>query len=322
MKAAFVEEYGSLENLKWGVLPDPEPGPGEIVVDVEFAGVNFPDLLIVQGLYQFKPDPPFSPGGEVAGQVAAIGEGVTGLKIGDSVMAAAPFGGYAEKMLVHSTNAYKLPEKTNLEQAAVLQETYATGIHALTDRGQAKPGERLLVLGGAGGTGAAAIQLGKVLGLEVIAAASSEEKLAFCKAQGADHAINYATDDMKSSLKAFGGVDIVFDPVGGDFSEAAFRGLRPGGRHLVIGFTAGKIPAIPWNLPLLKQAAVVGVFWGGFWRTQPEQNRKNTELLLTWLSEGKIVPQVTARYNMESAGEALLQIAKRKVLGKIVLTRS
>ena len=319
MNAVYVKEYGNLENLDFGALPDPVPGPLELVVDVKFAGVNFPDLLIIQGLYQFKPPTPFSPGGEVAGTVSALGENVRGFEIGDTVMAAAPFGGYAEKMCVESSNVYQLPETISLEEAAVLQETYATGIHALVDRGQAQAGERLLVLGAAGGTGIAAIQIGKALGLEVVAAASTSEKLDFCQQNGADHLINYKEADLKEELKKIGGVDLIFDPVGGDLSEAAFRGLRPNGRHLVIGFTAGTIPAIPWNLPLLKQASVVGVFWGGFWRTDPEGNRQNVEQLIEWLNEKKIKPQITSRYPLAEASKALVEIGSRKALGKIML---
>ena len=319
MKAVYVKEYGTLENLEYGDLPDPVPGPNEVVVDVKFAGVNFPDLLIIQGLYQFKPDPPFSPGGEVAGTVSALGDQVKGFNIGDVVMAAAPFGAYAEKMCVEASNVYQLPDSISLEHAAVLQETYATGIHALMDRGQSKAGERLLVLGAAGGTGVAALQIGKAMGLEVVAAASTNEKLDFCKSNGADHLINYKDSDLKDELKKLGGVDLVFDPVGGKLSEAAFRGLRPNGRHLVIGFTAGTIPAIPWNLPLLKQASVVGVFWGGFWRTDPAGNRRNVEQLISWLDEKKISPQITTRYPLAEASKALVQIGSRKALGKILL---
>jgi len=319
MKAVYVENYGSLSDLKYGELPNPSPGVSEVVVDVNFAGVNFPDLLIVQGLYQFKPDLPFSPGGEVSGEVAAVGSKVNHLKVGDKVMAAAPYGGYAEKMLVESSNVYKLPNDIKEESAAVLQETYATGIHALVDRGQVREGEKLLVLGAAGGTGIAAVQIGKALGMEVIAAASTDEKLSFCSKNGADHTINYKSQDLKSELKALGGADVIFDPVGGELSESSFRGLRPNGRHLVIGFTAGQIPALPWNLPLLKQASVVGVFWGGFWRTNPAGNRRNVEQLLDWLSEGKVLPQITKRLPLDRAKEALQIVADRKVLGKIVL---
>ncbi len=319
MKAIYLDQPGTLEDLKWGDLPDPEPGEGQIVVDVKYAGVNFPDLLVVQGLYQFKPDPPFSPGGEVSGHVAAIGAGVSGFSLGDPVMAAAPFGGYAEKMLVEASNVYTIPKDVPLESAAVLQETYATGIHALKDRAALAEGEKLLVLGAAGGTGIAAVQLGKVMGAEVVAAASTNEKLSFCKENGANHLINYKEDELKTALKALGGVDVIFDPVGGPLAEEAFRALRPGGRHLVVGFTSGKIPQLPWNLPLLKQAAIVGVFWGGFWRSSPKANHQNVEQLLAWLRSGSINPQITKRLPLERAGEALTSVATRKVLGKVLL---
>ena len=320
MKAIFLESYGSLDELKYGELPDPIPGEGEVVVDVNYAGVNFPDVLIVPGLYQFKPDLPFSPGGEVSGRISAIGDSVTHLAIGDRVMAVAPFGGYAEKMKVSAGNVYQLPEEVNDKEAAILQETYATAIHALKDKGRLKPGERLLVLGAAGGTGIAALQIGKEMGAEVIAAASTKEKLEMCRKNGADHLINYKEEDLKSRLKDIGGVDVIFDPVGGDHAEQAFRGIRPDGRHLIIGFTAGKIPALPWNLPLLKQASIVGVFWGGFWRVNPEGNRRNVEQLIQWLKEERIKPQIDKVLPLEKSREALEDIIMRKVKGKIVLS--
>lgn len=319
MRAAFIKEYATPNQLEYGDLPDPEPKEGEIIVQVKYAGVNYPDTLIIKGLYQFKPELPFSPGGEVSGIVVGLGEGVKGFELGDRVIAAAPFGGFAEKMAVSSHHVYLLPKEVSFEKGSVIQETYATGIHALKDRASLKKGERLLVLGAAGGTGIAAIQIGKLMGAEIVAGASSEEKLSLAKENGADHVINYSDSNLKEELKKLGGVDVIFDPVGGDFAEASFRSLRPGGRHLVIGFTAGAIPALPWNLPLLKQAAIVGVFWGGFWRSDPEGNRKNVDQLLHWVRDEKIIPQIKKVLPLKEAQMALDLIEQRKVLGKIVL---
>lgn len=319
MQAIYVEDYGAWPKLGYGELEDPQVKKGHVVVEVKYAGVNFPDMLIAKGLYQFKPDLPFSPGGEVSGTVSAVGEGVEHLSVGDRVIGANSHGGFAEKVLLHAGSVYPIPETIELKAASCLLETYATAIHALKDRANAREGERLLVLGAAGGTGIAAIQVGKAMGMEVIAACSTPEKIDLCLRNGADEGINYADNDLKEALKALGGVDVIFDPVGGDYAEAAFRGIRPGGRHLVIGFTAGKIPALPWNLPLLKQAAIVGVFWGGFWRVDPKGNYKNVMQLLRWMGEGKIIPQITEELPLSEAATALQRIENREVKGKIVL---
>jgi NADPH2:quinone reductase len=319
MQAIYVEDYQAWPKLGYGELPDPEVKKGHVVVDVKYAGVNFPDMLIAKGLYQFKPDLPFSPGGEVAGVISAIGEGVQHLSVGDRVIGANSHGGFAEKVLLHAGSVYPIPEAIELKPASCLLETYATAIHALKDRANVREGERLLVLGAAGGTGIAAIQVGKAMGMEVIAACSTQEKIDLCLKNGADQGVNYAETELKEVLKSLGGVDVIFDPVGGDYAEAAFRGIRPGGRHLVIGFTAGKIPALPWNLPLLKQAAIVGVFWGGFWRVDPKGNYKNVMQLLQWMGEGKITPQITEELPLSEAATALQKIENREVKGKIVL---
>lgn len=319
MKAIYVEDYQAWPDLGYGELPDPQVKDGHVVIDVKYAGVNFPDMLIAKGLYQFKPEPPFSPGGEVAGVVSAVGPDVKHLKVGDRVIGANTHGGFAEKVLLHAGSVYALPESIDFKGASCLLETYATAIHALKDRGNAKEGEKLLVLGAAGGTGIAAIQVGKTMGMEVVAACSTQEKIDLCLKNGADKGINYAEEDLKEALKDFGGVDVIFDPVGGDYAEAAFRGIRPGGRHLVIGFTAGKIPALPWNLPLLKQAAIVGVFWGGFWRTDPKGNYKNVMQLLQWMDAGKVTPQITEELPLSEAASALQKIENREVKGKVVL---
>lgn len=319
MKAIYVEDYSAWPKLGYGDLKDPQVKKVHVVIDVAYAGVNFPDMLIAKGLYQFKPEPPFSPGGEVAGVISAVGEGVEHLSVGDRVIGANSHGGFAEKVLLHAGSVYPLPEAIDLKSASCLLETYATAIHALKDRANAREGERLLVLGAAGGTGIAAIQVGKAMGMEVVAACSTLEKIDLCLKNGADSGINYADSELKEELKSLGGVDVIFDPVGGDYAEAAFRGIRPGGRHLVIGFTAGKIPALPWNLPLLKQAAIVGVFWGGFWRVDPKGNYKNVMQLLQWMGEGKIEPQITEELPLSEAASALQKIENREVKGKIVL---
>ena len=320
MRAVVVTQYGSIDHLHFQEVPDPVVGPGKVLIDVHFAGVNFPDILISKGLYQFKPDLPFFPGGEVSGTVAAVGDGVNEVQVGDQVIAAHPFGAFAEKMLVDGMNAIKLPSGIPMEKAAALLETYATGIHAFKDRALLQPGERVAVLGAAGGTGIAAVQIAKAMGAEkVVAAASTAEKLALAEKNGATHLVNYEQEDLKEVLKSIGGVDVIFDPVGGTQSEKAFRSIRPGGRHLVIGFTSGQIPALPWNLPLLKQASVVGVFWGGFWRVSPQGNRDNVFQLLEWLREGTIDPQIEEILPLERAVEALKRIESRQVKGKMVL---
>ncbi|MBV6644127.1 MAG: NADPH:quinone oxidoreductase family protein, partial [Cyclobacteriaceae bacterium] len=272
MRAVQVAAFDPQYNLSLKEVADPTPVEGEVLIKVHYAGVNFPDLLISKGLYQFKPDLPFSPGGEVAGIVEAIGEGVSGLEIGDRVLAAMGWGGFAEKAIAQASNTFKVPEGIDLKSASVLLETYATAYHALKDRAEIKDGDKILVLGASGGTGIAAVQLAKVLGNQVIAAASTQDKLELARESGADYLVDYHQSDLKESVKKLGGVDIIFDPVGGSLSEAAFRTLRPGGRHLVVGFASGHIPAIPWNLPLLKSASIVGVFWGGFWRNFPQKN--------------------------------------------------
>lgn len=319
MKAIYVEDYAAWPKLGYGDLEDPKAIDGHVVVDVKYAGVNFPDTLIAKGLYQFKPELPFSPGGEISGVISEVGAGVRGLAVGDRVIGANSHGGFAEKVLLHAGSVYPIPDTLDHKAASCLLETYATAIHALKDRGTVKEGERLLVLGAAGGTGIAAIQVGKALGMEVVAACSTQEKIDLAMANGASIGINYAEQAMKDELKALGGVDVIFDPVGGDFAETAFRGIRPGGRHLVIGFAGGKIPALPWNLPLLKQAAIVGVFWGGFWRTDPKGNYNNVMELIRWMEDGKIAPQITEELPLSEAVTALLKIENREVRGKIAL---
>lgn len=319
MKAALLAKYGSIKHITFREIAIPEPEPGQVLIRVSFAGVNFPDVLISKGLYQFKPDLPFSPGGEVSGIVAKVGPDVEKLKEGDRVVAAASWGGFAEYGLFPAENCFLLPDEISLSQGAALLESYATSLHALKDRGKLFEGERLVVLGAAGGTGTAAVQIGKAMGAVVVAVASSEEKLSFARDNGADLTVNYVKEDLKASLKKIGGSDIIFDPVGGDASEQAFRSLKPNGRHLVIGFASRKIPNLPWNLPLLKSASIVGVFWGGFWRNYSETNRQNVEILLNWLKENKINPVISEEYPLDKVHEALERLEKRKVKGKILI---
>lgn len=319
MKAALVNSYGSIDHISVSDTQVPAPGKDEVLIQSAFAGVNYPDVLITRGLYQYRPDLPFSPGGEVSGVVKSVGEEVTDIKVGDTIIGASGWGAFAEYAVMPASNCYVVADDTDLKKAAVILETYATGIHALKDRADIKNGERLVVLGAAGGTGTAAIQLGKAMGAEVVAVASTTEKLNFCKENGADRLINYHDQNVKFELKNLGGTDVIFDPVGGDVSELAFRSLNPFGRHLVVGFTSGEIPSVSWNLPLLKSASIMGVFWGGFWRNFPDENRKNVEVLLQWLNEGKISPIISKEYSLNEIREALNNLNDRKVLGKQII---
>lgn len=321
MRAVRCHELIGPAGLRVDDLPDPEPGPGEVVIDVKAAGVNFPDLLITQGKYQFKPPPPFVPGGEVAGVVSAAGAGVTGLSKGDRVAATMLFGAFAERVAVPAAAAARLPDGVSFEVGAAVLLTYATTIHALADRAALRPGETLLVLGAAGGVGTAAIEIGKRLGAKVIAAASSEDKLAHCREHGTDATIDYSKEDLKERAKALsgGGVDVVYDPVGGDFTEAALRAIAWEGRYLIVGFAAGPIPKIPANLVLLKGCQIVGVFWGAFAQRDPARNAANAERVLGWLANGELRPHVDAVLPFERAAEALERLARREVKGKLVL---
>lgn len=322
MKAVLCKAYGPPDSLVVEQRPSPVPGPGQVRVAVHACGVNFPDTLIIQGHYQFKPALPFSPGGEVAGVVQALGEGVTGVAVGDRVIAATTWGGYAEEALAEVSRVIPMPEGIDFPTAAAFTLTYGTSHHALKDRAQLRPGETLLVLGAAGGVGLAAVELGKVMGARVIAAASSDDKLALCRAKGADATINYAREDLRERIKALTdgrGIDVVYDPVGGDLAEPALRSMAWNGRFLVIGFAAGRIPSLPLNLPLLKGCAIVGVFWGAFTRQEPARNAANLQELLAWLREGRIRPHVAAVYPLERAADALNDLMHRRVQGKAVL---
>jgi len=323
MKAVLCKEYGLPGKLVIEDIPSPKPASGQVVVSVKACGVNFPDTLIIQGKYQFKPEMPFSPGGEVAGVVKEIGEGVKRVKPGDRVIAFNTWGGFAEEMVVDADRTIPMPARMDFIPAAAFVLTYGTSYHALKDRAEIKAGESLLVLGAAGGVGLAAIQLGKAMGARVIAAASSEEKLKVCRDNGADETINYGSEDLRARVKvitAGKGVDVVYDPVGGPYSEPALRDMAWKGRFLVVGFAAGDIPKVPLNLTLLKGCSIVGVFWGAFTRNEPERNRENNWDLMAMYAAGKIKPHIHATYPLERAAEALNEVLNKRVSGKVVLT--
>jgi NADPH2:quinone reductase len=314
MKAVLCKRHGGPETLVVEDIPAPDPAPGEVVVSVHAASVNFPDTLIIENKYQFKPELPFSPGGEVAGTVKAVGDRVIGV---------CGWGGFADEVRVPVQKLVRLHARVPMDAAASLVITYGTTHYALQDRAQLKSGETLLVLGAAGGTGLSAVELGKLMGARVIAAASSADKLALCKRYGADELIDYTREDLKERLKALTGgrgVDVVYDPVGGSHTEAALRSMAWGGRLLVIGFTAGEIPRPPLNLPLLKGCSIVGVFYGRFRDEQPDRAAVLMDELMQWLADGRIQPPVTQHRPIEEAAGALREVADRQVLGKIVLT--
>lgn len=322
MKAVLCKAYGPPESLVIAEVEPLKPGPGQVVIGVKACGVNFPDTLIIEGKYQFKPEMPFSPGGEVAGVVKEIGQGVEHVKAGDRVIAFTGWGGFAEEVLADAGKLIPIPDGMNFTTASAFVMVYGTSHYALKDRAKLQAGETLLVLGAAGGVGLAAVELGKVMGARVIAAASSDEKLAVCREHGADETINYAREDLRERLKALTageGVDVVYDPVGGNYAEAALRGIAWEGRHLVIGFTAGEIPRMPLNLTLLKGCSIVGVFWGSFTARDPRRNQEHLQELARWFQEGKIKPRISATYPLEGAAEALNDMLERKIVGKAVL---
>ena len=323
MKAVRCKAYGPPETLAIEELSSPAPGPGEVVVSVKAAGVNFPDVLIIENKYQVKPPLPFSPGSELAGVVKTVGADVVGFKAGDSVMAITGYGAFAEEVAVDARRLLPIPSGMDFVSAAAFGLTYATSEHALCDRGALKAGETLLVLGAAGGVGIAAIEIGKELGARVIACASTDEKLAVCREHGADEGINYATEDLRERIKALTGgkgADVVYDPVGGPYTELALRSIAWRGRLLVVGFAAGEIPKIPLNLTLLKGCSIVGVFWGEFTRREPQRFVQAMEKLGRWFGEGKLKPHISGTFPLERAADALTLMAERKVKGKVVLT--
>lgn len=322
MKAVLCKAYGPPESLVIEEVESLKPGPGQVVVDVKACGINFPDTLIIEGKYQFKPAMPFSPGGEVAGIVKEVGEGVAQVKAGDRVIAFTGHGGFAEEVLAEANILIPVPEQMDFVTASAFVMVYGTSHYALKDRAKLQPGETLLVLGAAGGVGLAAVELGKAMGARVIAAASSDEKLAICREHGADECINYTNEDLKERIKtltAGNGVDVVYDPVGGAYSEMALRGMAWEGRYLVIGFAAGEIPRIPLNLTLLKGCSIVGVFWGTFTKRDPQRNQAHLRELMSWFLEGKLRPHVSATYSMERVADALNDMLARKITGKAVL---
>lgn len=322
MKALVCSALSGLEGLKAGELPDPAPGPKQVLIDVKAAAANFPDVLMTEGKYQFKPPLPFAPGCELSGVVSAVGGEVSHLKVGDHVLAIVPHGAFAQQAVADVARVVPLPPGTDLEAAAAFLFTYGTSHHALKDRAQLKAGETLLVLGAAGGVGLAAVELGKKAGARVIAAASSPEKLEVCRSRGADEVINYTSEDLRERIKALTdnrGVDVVYDPVGGAYTEPALRSMAWRGRYLVVGFANGEIPKIPLNLALLKGCSIVGVFWGDFTRKEAEANRRNTEELVGWLAQGQLKPFISARYPLERAAEALKDVKERRVMGKALV---
>lgn len=329
MKAVLSKTPGGPETLVIEDVPAAQAGPGEVVLEIKAIGVNFPDSLIIKDMYQFKPERPFSPGGEVSGIVKSVGEGVTSLKVGDRVIGSCGWGGMREELAVEASRCIPMPDDMPFDEAAALIMTYGTSYYALKDRADPKPGEKLLVLGAAGGVGIAAVELGKAMGLEVIAAASSQDKVDFCISKGADTGFVYERGPLdRTQQKAFsnqikeisgGGVDIIYDAVGGDYAEPSLRALNWEGRFLVIGFPAG-IPKLPLNLTLLKSCDVRGVFWGAAVARDPKGNNENVADLFRLYSEGKIKPHVSNTYSLDQAGEAITELMERRAKGKVVIT--
>lgn len=322
MKAIQCLQYGLPDSLVLAEVSIPTIKPEEVLIQVKACGVNFPDVLIIQNKYQFKPTLPFSPGGEVSGTISSVGENVKHLKKGDKVVALCGWGGFAEYVAVKANRVFRVPNELDFISAACTLYTYGTSYHALKDRAQIKSGETLLVLGAAGGVGLAAVELAKIMGATVIAAASSDEKLAVCKAMGAQHVINYSTEDLRARIKAITndkGVDVIYDPIGGPIAEQALRSIAWRGRYLVVGFASGIIPSFAANLPLLKGASIVGVFWGSFAEREPEQSMQNFLQLLTWIKEGKINQHIHKIYELPDAPKALQDLLDRKVYGKAVV---
>jgi NADPH2:quinone reductase len=322
VKALLCKAFGPIENLRVEDIEAPTAGPGQVLVSIRAAALNFPDALIVQGLYQVKPALPFSPGAEFAGVVKTVGEGVSHLKVGDRVMALVPHGALAEECAVDARGVIPLPDDMDFVTGSALLLTYCTSLHALKDVAKLAAGETLLVLGASGGVGIAAIEIGKLMGARVIAAASSEEKLALCREHGADETIDYARDDLRERVDALTekrGVDVVYDAVGGAYSEAALRATGWGGRLLVVGFATGDIPRLPLNLALLKERLILGVYWGDWAKRNPKLQQAHLLQLLEWFRDGKIAPPVTEQLPLSGAVDALQRMARREVRGKLVV---
>lgn len=321
MRAVLCKALGGPESLSVEEIAASEPHADEVLVKVTAVGLNFFDTLIIQGKYQIKPALPFSPGGEIAGVVTKTGSDVRGLKAGDRVMGYVGHGGAREEIAVAARKLALIPKGLSDEAAAGLSITYGTTLHALKDRAALQKSETLAVLGASGGVGQAAIEIGKLMGAEVIACASSDDKLSFCRDLGADHLVNYAARNLKEALKELkpGGVDVVYDPVGGEFSELGVRALAWNGRHLVVGFTQGDIPKLPLNLVLLKSANIQGVFWGAHIDREPDKHRANMEQLAAWAADGRLTPHIHATYRFAEIAAALGAISRREVRGKVIL---
>ena len=322
MKAYVCREFGPVESHKVEEIADPRAEAGQVVVDVKAAGVSFPDVLIVQGKYQFQPPFPFSPGGEIAGIISEVGEGVVDWKVGDRVIAMTGNGGIAEKVVAFEMTLMPLPETMDFKDGAAFPLNYGTTYHALKQRGQLQAGETLLVTGAGGGVGTTAIEIGKAMGARVIAAASTDEKLEIAKNLGADEVINYSDGELKEKVKALTdglGADVIYDPIGGDIFMQCMRCINWKGRVLVIGFASGPIPEVPTNLALLKGCSIVGVFWGRFTGAEPEENSQNFDELFALHAEGKLKPQITKSYSLNDAAEAISSLENRKATGKVVI---
>ena len=322
MKAYVCREFGPVESHKVEEIEDPRAEAGQVVVDVKAAGVSFPDVLIVQGKYQFQPPFPFSPGGEIAGVISEIGEGVVDWKVGDRVIAMTGNGGIAEKVVAFEMTLMPLPETMDFKDGAAFPLNYGTTYHALKQRGQLQTGETLLVTGAGGGVGTTAIEIGKAMGARVIAAASTDEKLEIAKNLGADEVINYSDGELKEKVKTLTdglGADVIYDPIGGDIFMQCMRCINWKGRVLVIGFASGPIPEVPTNLALLKGCSIVGVFWGRFTGAEPEENSQNFNELFALHAEGKLKPQITKSYSLDDAAEAISSLENRKATGKVVI---
>ncbi|MET1079287.1 MAG: NADPH:quinone oxidoreductase family protein [Pseudomonas sp.] len=322
MKAMLCKAFGPAETLVLEEVASPVAKKNEVLVDVHAAGVNFPDTLIIEGNYQFKPPFPFSPGGEAAGVIREVGEKVSHLKVGDRVMALTGWGSFAEQVAVAGYNVLPIPAGMDFTTAAAFGMTYGTSMHALRQRAALQPDETLLVLGASGGVGLAAVEIGKAMGARVIAAASSAEKLAVAKAAGADELINYSESSLKDEVKRLTGgqgADVIYDPVGGDLFDQAVRAIAWNGRLLVVGFASGRIPELPVNLALLKGAAVVGVFWGAFAQRQPADNAANFQQLFSWFATGQLKPLVSQVFPLAESAHAINTLGQRKAVGKVVV---
>ena len=323
MRAVLCTEFGPPEKLVMRDIPVPKPSKQQVRIKIEACGVNFPDTLIIENKYQYKPDLPFSPGGEVAGIIDELGDEVTNYSVGEKVMAMTLYGGFSEYIVVNADALLRIPKEMDSVTAAGFTMTYGTSMYGLKQRGCLKSGEKLLVLGAGGGVGITAVEIGKIMGAEVIAAASSENKLAAAKRAGADHLINYSEGNIREKIKNIvgsSGIDVLYDPVGGELFEPCLRSLAWGGRALVIGFASGTIPKLPTNLTLVKGCSVVGVFWGAFRIKETEEDNKNFEILFKWFKEKKVSPLVSQKFSLENAKEALLTLATRKAIGKVIIT--